>query len=187
MTWPRQRRLLIWITILCMAFASGMASMEFVFSDLKSRHLAMSALGVGLVLCIAGLAVTTRTEPKRWKHQYKPMKYDTDAVALIMKQIDREVDKNTWSGYQERTKGSLWLREAIAEYVELTWMGSPYDFQRMMSMPEKSAYLTDKPALRKMIMDMQDLGVYRERSFLLFPRRKYLKLVDMVFKEVKAP
>lgn len=187
LTWPRQRKLILYMTIVCMAFVPAILAMEYVFSDLVARHLAMSAMGIALAICIAAIILTTRTEPKRWKHVYKPMQYDTDAVAKIMHQIDREVDRNTWSGYQERTRGSLWLREAIAEYVELTWTGSPYDFQRMMSMPEKSEYLKDKPALKKMIMDMQDLGVYKDGSFLLFPRRKFLKVVDMVFKEVGAP
>jgi hypothetical protein len=186
-TWPRQRKLIIYLTVLCIAFIPAIVSMEYVIEDLKIRHIAMSGLGIALILCAAGLIITIRTEPKRWRHIYKPMRYDTEAVNQILGQMDREVEKETWRGYQERTRASLWLREAIAEYVELTWNGSPYDFQRMMSMPEEASYLEDKPALKKLILDMQDLGVYKERSFLLFPRRKYLKLVDLVFKEVKAP
>ena len=186
-TWPRQRKLIIYLTVLCMAFIPAIVSMEYVIADLKIRHIAMSALGIGLVLCAAGLIITIRTEPKRWKYVYKPMRYDTEAVNQILVQIDREVDKDTWKGYQERTRASLWLREALAEYVELTWTGSPYDFQRMMASPEESKYLDDKPALKKMFIDMQDLGVYNDKSFLLWPRRRYLKLVDLLFKEVKAP
>jgi hypothetical protein len=186
-TWPKQRKLIIYLTVLCIVFLPTIVAMEYIFSDLTIRHIAMSALGLALVLTISGLIMTTRTEPKRWRHIYKPMRYDTEAVNQILVQIDREVDKDTWKGYQERTRASLWLREALAEYVELTWAGSPYDFQRMMSTPTESKYLDDKPALKKMIIDMQDLGVYNDKSFLLWPRRKYLKLVDLLFKEVKAP
>lgn len=186
-TWPRQRKLIIYSTVLCIVFISLILVLEIYIGDLKIRHIAMTGLGIALVLCITGLVMTTRTEPKRWRHIYKPMRYDTEAVNQIMAQVDREVDKDTWRGYQERVRASLWLREALAEYVELTWSGSPYDFQRMMAKPDEADYLKDKPAMKKMILDMQDLGVYKEKSFLLFPRRKFLKLVDLLFKEVKAP
>jgi hypothetical protein len=89
-------------------------------------------------------------------------------------------------GYQDRVKCCLTLREAMAEYIELTWKDSPYDFARMMSMPWAARYLEDKPALRKLLNDMRDLGVFRRDSSLMYNKRQFLKFMDSVFEEVEG-
>jgi hypothetical protein len=183
----RQRRLVITATVLTMVFLLGVIAIDVSIGDVLTRHILIVGFGLLLVIIVAGLSVTTMNEPKRWKHVYKPQKYDSDMVPIIRDHMGRDVRGGTWAGYQERVKACLWLREAMAEYVEHVWTGSPYDFNRMLNNPEKSKFLKDKPALKKILVDMQDLGVYREGSSLLYKRRMFLKLVDKMFTEVEAP
>jgi hypothetical protein len=104
-------------------------------------------------------------------------------VVLFKSYFGKSVS-SMWSGYKERVKVCLWLREAIAEYLELTWTGSPYEFRRMLSDPNSSRYLDDKPALRMFLYDMLDLGVVGSDSVLLMRRDKFLELVEKIFREV---
>jgi hypothetical protein len=164
----------------------GSIGVDISIRDALTRHLLIVGIGIGVVVTLSGLAATTVTEPKKWKHKYKPQKYDSDMVPHVKRYMGQDVAPNTYQGYQDRVKAALWLREAVAEYIEHTWSGSPYEFNKMMAEPEKSEYLKDKPALKKMLMDMQDLGVYKDGSALLYRRRMFLKMVDMMFKEVKA-
>lgn len=180
----RQRRLIIYVTITCIAYLLAVIAIDVAIVSAVIRHLVISGLGLAVIVIVAGLAIMTVSRQKRWKHIYKPMRYDTDQVPFLRDHIGKDVVPVTYLGYQERVKASLWLREAVAEYVELNWTRSPYDFSRMMTTPDESDYLKDRPALRKMLADLQDLGVYKDKSTLYLRRREYLKLVDKIFKEV---
>jgi hypothetical protein len=182
----KQRRLIINSTVLIIVFIISVIGIDLSIRDVMARHLLIVGFGIGVVITVAGMAITTRTEPKAWKHVYKPQKYDSDMVPHVKKYMGQDVSPGTWSGYQERVKASIWLREAMAEYVEHTWSGSPWDFNKLMADPGEAEYLKDKPALKKMFVDMQDLGVYKEGSSLLYRRRMYLKMVDKMFQELKA-
>ena len=128
--------------------------------------------------------VMTVEKPKPWKHKYVPVRHDTEMVARMRNLIGATVAPPMMTGYQDRVKAALAVREALAEYIELTWEKSPYDFVRMMNTPWAARFLMDKPALLKLLADMKDLGVFRHDSALMYSKRKFMDFIDRCFEEV---
>jgi len=112
--------------------------------------------------------------------------FDTEMVSRMRSLIGTNIVPPMMVGYQDRVKACLALREAFAEYIELTWSTSPYDFSMMMTTPSAAMFLQDKPYLRKMLEDMKDLGVFNRDSTLMYSKMRFLTFMEKVFEEVEA-
>jgi hypothetical protein len=175
---------MIYTIILCLVFIVCVPIVEFSGVGRQTGYIVMSGIGVGVAVAIAGLMVMTMDQPVRWKHTYKPVMYDTEMMSRMRSLIGTNIVPPMMFGYQDRVKACLALREAFAEYIELTWTTSPYDFSRMMTTPSAAYYLQDKPYLRKMLVDMRDLGVFNRDSSLMYSKRRFLNFMEKVFEEV---
>jgi hypothetical protein len=184
---PEQRRQMLYIVISSILFLLMAIIIELTVGNGTYRHLLIVVTGLVLVIIIAALVLGQLHEPTAWKHVFKPVRYDTEWVTYIRTFMDKDVLPGTWLGYQERLKICLWLREAVAEALELNWKGTVPDFNSMLLRPEVHHYLSDKPALKKMLTDLLDVGVYKDKSMLYLRRKDFLTMVDKIFKEVGGP
>ena len=94
----KQRRLVIYSTVLTIIFIMGSIGVDISIKDALARHLLIVGIGIGVVVTLSGLAATTVTEPKKWKHKYKPQKYDSDMVPHVKRYMGQDVTPNTYQG-----------------------------------------------------------------------------------------